>query len=89
MMNFTAGWQDYVTAANYRLQDKILFGSLYPSVPVEFAVKRYTALLRPEVREKIFYRNAVSFLKLEDDSVRSRKDCSRSPHDGSTEKTRH
>ncbi len=83
------GSQDYVTAANYRLQDKILFGSLYPSVPVEFAVKRYTALLRPEVREKIFYRNAVSFLKLEDDSARSRKDCSRSPHDGSTEKTRH
>lgn len=29
------GDRDYVVAANYRLQDKFLFGSLYPSVPMQ------------------------------------------------------
>ena len=56
------GSQDYILAANYRLQDKIIFGSLYPSVPTEYAVKRYKEMLRPEVLEKIFYLNAKNFL---------------------------
>ena len=43
------GSQDYVTAANYRLQDKILFGSLYPGVPLGYAVEKYRSLLREEV----------------------------------------
>ena len=58
------GSQDYVLAANYRLQDKILFGSLYPSVPTEYAVTRYKTMLRPEVQDKIFYLNAAKFLNL-------------------------
>lgn len=57
------GAQDYVTAANYRLQDKIIFGSLYPSMPLDFAVARYKRLLRPEVWAKIFYANAMDFLE--------------------------
>lgn len=56
------GAQDYVVAANYRLQDKICFGSLYPSVPVGYAVERYKAMLRPEVWDKIFRQNAMTFL---------------------------
>lgn len=59
------GSADYVTGANYRLQNKIIFGSLYPSMPVEFAVKKYKELLRPEVWHKIFYENAKNFLKLD------------------------
>lgn len=57
------GSQDYVVAANYRLQDKIIFGSLYPSVPIEYSVSKYRELLRPEVHEKIFCRNALAFLR--------------------------
>lgn len=66
------GSQDYLAAANYRLQDKIIFGSLYPSVPVEYAVKKYMEMLRPEVWEKVFYRNAATFLKRENITLRSR-----------------
>ena len=58
------GSQDYVTAANYRLQDKILFGSLYPSVPLGYAVEKYRSLLREEVQHKIFFQNMKNFLKL-------------------------
>ena len=57
------GSQDYVVAANYRLQDKIIFGSLYPSMPLDFAVARCKKLLRPEVQKKIFYENALRFLQ--------------------------
>lgn len=32
MVNFP-GWQDYVTAANYVLRDRFLFGTAYPFVP--------------------------------------------------------
>lgn len=58
------GSNDYVVAANYRLQNKIIFGSLYPSMPVEFAVTKYKNLLRPEVWNEVFYENAVNFIKL-------------------------
>lgn len=63
------GAQDYVVAANYRLQDKIIFGSLYPSVPVQYAVERYKALLKPEVWDKVFFRNALAFLKMEEKDI--------------------
>lgn len=56
------GSQDYVVAANYRLQDKIVFGSLYPSMPMDFAVSRCKELLRPEVWDKVFHENALRFL---------------------------
>lgn len=58
------GAQDYVVAANYRLQDKIFFGSLYPGVPVGYAVERYRSMLRPKVWDKVFHRNAARFLNM-------------------------
>ena len=56
------GAQDYIVAANYRLQDKIIFGSLYPAAPMPYAVQRYSEVLRPEVLSKVFFQNAVTFL---------------------------
>lgn len=63
MINHPAS-QDYVVAANYRLQDKIIFGSLYPSTPLKYAVAQYKNLLRPEVWQKVFCDNARDYLKL-------------------------
>lgn len=63
------GAQDYVIAANYRLQDKIVFGSLYPSMPMQTAVARYKELLRPDVWEKIFYKNGEKFLNCGKESL--------------------
>lgn len=56
------GAQDYVVAANYRLQDKLLFASLYPSVPLEYAVDACMRLLRPQVWDKFFRDNALRVL---------------------------
>lgn len=58
------GGQDYVVAANYRLQNKMVFGSLYPGLPLDYAVQRCKNLLRPEVWNKFFHENAARFLKL-------------------------
>mgnify|MGYP000015066313 CR=1 FL=1 len=65
MMNFTAGWQDYVTAANYQLQDQMMFGSAYPIVSLKEAVGRYRDSLREEVVEKIMYANAARLFNIE------------------------
>lgn len=65
MMNFTAGWQDYVTAANYQLQDQMMFGSAYPIVSLKEAVSRYRDSLREEVAAKILYENAAKLFNIE------------------------
>lgn len=65
MMNFTAGWQDYVTAANYQLQDQMLFGSAYPIVSLKESVDRYVSCLRKEVVNKIMYENAAGLFRIE------------------------
>ena len=57
------GAQDYVEAANYRLQDKFIFGSLYPGLSMKYSVEAYKNLLRPEVWEQVFYSNAKRFLE--------------------------
>lgn len=54
---------DYVEGANYRLQDKFIFGSLYPGLSMEYAVEAYKKLIRPEVWNQIFYSNAMKFIK--------------------------
>ena len=64
MMNFTAGWQDYVTAANYQLQDQMMFGSAYPIVSLKEAVSRYRSVLREEVAEKIMYGTAARLFNI-------------------------
>lgn len=56
------GMQDYIMGANYRLQDKFIFGSLYPGYPMKQAVESYKNMLRPEVWDQIFFENAKRFL---------------------------
>ncbi len=56
------GAADYYTAANYILQDQFIFGSVYPGLPLKVAVDDYLAHLRPEVAEKVMYKNAAKVL---------------------------
>lgn len=60
------GWQDYVTAANYFLQDRFLYGSSYPFLPVEACAEAFCKLpFRAEVLPKLVYKNAINVLELE------------------------
>ena len=60
------GWQDYVTAANFALQDRFLFGTAYPFIPLEAGVEHFKKLpFKPEVLPKVLYQNAVRALKLD------------------------
>lgn len=61
MMRFTAGYQDYVTAANYQLQDKMMFGTAYPVMSLQDGIDQFTSLLDPSVVEKVLYQNALEF----------------------------
>lgn len=56
------GDQDYITGANYRLQDKFIFGSLYPGLSLQYAVDNYKKVLRQEVWSQVFYENARRFI---------------------------
>ena len=48
-----------------RLQDKIMFGSDYPSMPYERILQEWRELgYKDEVMEKIFHRNAERILGL-------------------------
>lgn len=59
------GSDDYLVAANGILQDKVLFGSAFPLLSVESAVKMYIrSPLKEEVLPKVLYENAVRFLNL-------------------------
>lgn len=60
------GWQDYVTAANYFLQDRFLFASSYPFLPVQGCVEAFCKMpFRPEVLPKLLYENAAALLGLD------------------------
>ena len=60
------GYQDYITAANFRLQDKIIFGSAYPCVPLKDAVEFYSNCgIKKSVLPKIMYYNAATLLEIE------------------------
>lgn len=60
------GWQDYVTAANFALQDRFLFGTAYPFIPLEAGVEHFKNLpFKPEVLPKVLYKNAIRALKLD------------------------
>ena len=55
----------YAKAANEYITDKILFSSASPIVNIEDAINRYKEmLLTQEAMLKIFFNNAVRFLKL-------------------------
>ena len=60
------GWQAYVEAANYLLQDQLMFGSAYPLHDQKFVRDFYLqAGFRQEVLPKVLYDNAARFLGLE------------------------
>ena len=61
-----AGAQDYIAAANYMLQDKIILGSAYPILSMKENVAYVKSKVRPEVWEKISYKNAAKVLGFED-----------------------
>ena len=63
MINSPGEW-DYYVGANYRLSDKIIFGSAYPAIDMKQAVDYYRSKIRNEVLEKIMYQNAVKALNL-------------------------
>ena len=65
MVNFP-GWQDYVTAANYVLRDRFLFGTAYPFVPFKEGVEYFRNCGIIEDRlPGLLYHNAARLLKLE------------------------
>lgn len=60
------GWQDYVTAANTALQDRFLFGTAYPFIPLEEGVAHFKQLpFKEEVLPKVLYQNIARALKLD------------------------
>ena len=60
------GYQDYILAANYMLQDQIMFGTSYPLHAQEKVVSFYMqAGFREEILPKVMYDNAARFLGLE------------------------
>lgn len=59
------GAGEYAAAANYILQDQMLFGSAYPFAPVKEAVACVERLgMSKEAKRKFFYDNAARLLKL-------------------------
>jgi predicted TIM-barrel fold metal-dependent hydrolase len=61
------GTTEWVQAANSYLQDRMLFGTAYPYQGVKQMVDSYLKLpYRPEVLEKVMYKNAARLLGLED-----------------------
>lgn len=57
---------EYVTAANYYLQDRFMFGTAYPFIPHKEAVSMFKAMpFNPEVFEKVMYKNAIKALNLQ------------------------
>jgi len=70
------GTREWVEAANSYLQDRMLFGSAYPYLGVKEMAQSYLKLpYRPEVLEKVMYKNAARLLAL--------------PHEGDQLKTTH
>jgi len=62
----TPGYQDYITAANYFLKNKLIFGSAYPLLPICDAVNFYLNCgIREEVLPNIMYNNAAKALSLD------------------------
>ena len=59
------GVQDYVAAANTFMQDRFLFGSAYPLMPLEESVHAFTSLFSPEVLPKLLYKNAAKLFGID------------------------
>lgn len=57
------GYQDYVTAAKTWMQDRMLYASAYPFLPVS-CVEQFKKLFPPEILPKLLYKNAADLLGL-------------------------
>ena len=65
------GWQDYIFAARHFLQDRFLFGSAHPTLPMTGCADFYRKLNLPEdILEKIFFKNAQRVLNLKNERSR-------------------
>lgn len=61
-----AGMDDYIRAANGYLADRFLYASSYPFTPVHDYASWFKQLpIRPDVMEKILWRNAAELLRIE------------------------
>lgn len=62
-----AGWDPMFQYANSLLQDQILFATDWPMFPFERAVREFReAGLKPQVLEKLFFRNASRLLGIQE-----------------------
>ena len=60
------GYQDYITAAKTYMQDRILYASAYPFLPLS-CVHQFEKLFPPEILPKLLYQNAARLLDLKVD----------------------
>ena len=61
------GYQDYATAANHYLKQKMIFGTAYAwSIDPKPFIQDYTDLLDPDVAPLVLYHNAAGLLGLEE-----------------------
>ena len=61
------GTTEWIEAANSHLQDRMIFGRAYPYQGVPEMVNAYLKHpYRPEVMEKVMYKNAARLLGMED-----------------------
>jgi predicted TIM-barrel fold metal-dependent hydrolase len=60
------GMLDYIKAANGFLADRFIYGSSFPLCPIGGYLRWFQGLpIRDAVKERILYRNALDFLKLD------------------------
>ena len=64
LMN-SPGAQDYAAAANTFMQDRFLYGSAYPLMPIVDCVEHFRKLFKPEVLPKLLWKNAARVRKLD------------------------
>lgn len=63
LMN-NSGAQDYVAAANTWLQDRFLFGSAYPLMPIGESLDIFKSMFRKEVLPKLLCKNAMELFDI-------------------------
>jgi len=69
--NELSGWmpkyfpESLAREVNGRLQDKCMFGSDYPALSPERWLNEFEERYKPEVIEKVFYKNAIRILNLD------------------------
>lgn len=60
-----SGVADYIMAGNNFMQDRLLYGSAYPLMPIVDCVSHFKTLFKPEVLPKLLWKNAARVLKLD------------------------